>query len=216
MIDILSPYGDRAAFPHETEVGASLSLDASLSSIAALALRSGGGFGGRVEYTRAGAVWGVGRAAILDKVSDLTMTVDVTAPVRFAILEDLDRCARCDATVRREAIARKIGCDEVLVAESAGGMVGYLRLEYLWSKLPFIGLIHVVDAHRGAGVGRAMLVFLEGYLRERGHGVLLSSSMSDAAEAQQWHRRTGFEECGFLAGVNPGAIGEVFFRKRLD
>jgi hypothetical protein len=30
-----------------------------------------------------------------------------------------------------------------------------------------------------------------------------------------WHRHMGFVECGFLAGVNSGGVGEVFFVKSL-
>lgn len=136
--------------------------------------------------------------------------------IRFAKPNDLGRCAEFDASVPRERLARKLDAGEVLVAEAAGDMVGYLRLEYLWLKLPFIGLIHVDASRRRAGVGRAMLTFLEDFLRGRGDGVLFSSSMADATLAQGWHRRMGFEECGFLAGVNEGAIGEVFYRKALE
>lgn len=135
--------------------------------------------------------------------------------VRFATRSDLVRCVAFDPTVGREVLTRKIEVDEVLVAESAGEIVGYLRLEYLWSKLPFLGLIHVHEDHRSVGVGRAMLGFLENFVREHGHRVLFSSSMADAARAQAWHRKRGFEECGFLAGVNAGDVGEVFFRKPL-
>ena len=35
------------------------------------------------------------------------------------------------------------------------------------------------------------------------------------AEPQAWHRAAGFRECGIIAGINEGGIGEVFFRKEL-
>jgi hypothetical protein len=38
----------------------------------------------------------------------------------------------------------------------------------------------------------------------------------DESAPQAWHRWMGFEECGFLAGMNEGGVGEVFFRKALD
>jgi L-amino acid N-acyltransferase YncA len=59
------------------------------------------------------------------------------------------------------------------------------------------------------------LAHLEAELRERGHALLYSSAESHAAESQAWHRHKGFEECGFIAGINSGGIGEVFFRKHL-
>jgi ribosomal protein S18 acetylase RimI-like enzyme len=135
--------------------------------------------------------------------------------IRFARANDLEICAAFDAGVPTDRLARKLAADEILLAETEGEVFGYLRLEYLWLKLPFIGLIHVAAQRRGAGVGRAMLEFLESHLRDRGHDVLLSSSRVDAHSAQQWHRRMGFEECGTLAGVNADGVGEMFFRKEL-
>ena len=113
------------------------------------------------------------------------------------------------------ADARATAPGEVAVAERGGEGVGYLRLEYLWGSLPFVALIRVAPAHRRRGVGRALLAFLEGELRARGHGALLSSSQVDEPAPQAWHRRVGFAECGILAGVKAGGVGEVFFRKPL-
>jgi len=45
--------------------------------------------------------------------------------------------------------------------------------------------------------------------------VLFSSSQANEPEPQAWHRHVGFEECGFIAGINEGGVGEVFFRKVL-
>jgi hypothetical protein len=52
-------------------------------------------------------------------------------------------------------------------------------------------------------------------LRGQGCPALYSSSQADEPEAQAWHRRVGFEECGLIAGINRGGVGEVFFRKQL-
>ncbi len=93
--------------------------------------------------------------------------------------------------------------------------MGYLRLEYLWSKIPYVGLIRVQEAFRRRGVGRAIVDFLDRFLRENGHKVLMSSSQVNEPSAQAWHRAVGFEECGIIAGINKNGIGEVFFRKSL-
>lgn len=90
-----------------------------------------------------------------------------------------------------------------------------LRLEYLWSLVPFIALITVLPAYRRRGVGQAMLAFVEAYLRDQGHDALYSSSQADEPAPQAWHRHVGFVECGFIAGMNVGGVGEVFFRKLL-
>jgi len=113
------------------------------------------------------------------------------------------------------AFAPKIAAQELILAELAEETIGYLRLEYIWGKIPYIGLIWLKPAHRGRGIGTAVLRFLENYLRERGCRFLLSSSQVNEPEPQAWHRAVGFRECGIIAGINDGGIGEVFFRKEL-
>lgn len=134
--------------------------------------------------------------------------------VRFATLDDLDFVA-LDHYIPTEVVRRKIEQQEVVVAERQGSPVGYARLEYLWSTVPYVALIWVLPEHRRQGAGKAMLRFMEDYLRENGHQHLFSSSQVDEAEPQAWHRHVGFEECGLIGGINDGGVGEVFFRKRL-
>ena len=101
-----------------------------------------------------------------------------------------------------------------MIAEWNGKRVGYVRLEYLWSIVPYIALIRVLPEYRRQGAGKALLRFIETFLREAGHEALYSSSQADEPEPQAWHRHVGFEECGFIAGINE-SVGEVFFRKNL-
>jgi ribosomal protein S18 acetylase RimI-like enzyme len=111
---------------------------------------------------------------------------------------------------------RMIAEGDVLIAEIGGVPVGFLRLERIWGKLPFIALIRVLPDHQRHGVGSALLRHLEAQLRAQGQPVLYSSSEASAAAAQAWHRQQSFVECGFIAGINPGGVGEVFFRKVLE
>jgi L-amino acid N-acyltransferase YncA len=135
--------------------------------------------------------------------------------VRFAKQDDFAWCAIQDAQIDRERIRLKIDNNEIIVAETSGHLVGYLRFQYIWEKLPYIGLIYVDPEHRYGGVGHSMLKYLEDYLRLRSYRVLLSSSMVDEPEPQEWHRKMGFQECGFLTGISESGIGEVFFRKSI-
>jgi GNAT superfamily N-acetyltransferase len=133
---------------------------------------------------------------------------------RFAVPSDLDFVGQ-DRYLLPEIVRRKIEGQEVVVAEFDDSLAGYLRLEYLWSKVPYVALLRVLPEYRGRGVGKALLAFVEGFLRAEGHTALYSSSQADEAEPQAWHRHAGFEECGIIAGINEGGIGEVFFRKEL-
>ncbi len=135
--------------------------------------------------------------------------------VRFATPDDLAWCHAFDDHLAAPTLQHKLHVDEIILAERDGERVGYLRLEYLWSLLPYIALIRVIDTHQRQGVGRALLAFCTDHLRTQDDTELLRSSQANEAAPQAWHRHMGFEECGFLAGINAGKIGEVFFRKRL-
>jgi GNAT superfamily N-acetyltransferase len=133
---------------------------------------------------------------------------------RFAAAADLD-FVQPEQYLPPEIVRRKLEWREVIVAEFDGGLVGFLLLEYLWSKVPYVALIRVSPAYRRRGVGKALLAFVEEFLRGQGHTAFYSSSQVDEAEPQAWHRRVGFAECGIIAGINEDGIGEVFFRKQL-
>ncbi len=134
--------------------------------------------------------------------------------VRFANPSDIEFVSQ-NKYIFADVVARKIEWQEVLIAERDGKPVGYARIEYIWSQLPFVSLIHVRKGAQRQGVGKAILSFLESYLVENGHDVLYSSSQVDEPKPQAWHRHVGFVECGVIAGMNEGGVGELFFRKRL-
>ncbi|MVP01199.1 GNAT family N-acetyltransferase [Paenibacillus lutrae] len=135
--------------------------------------------------------------------------------VRSGRIEEVEIIASRDPGVQRRILEWKLNNGEIIVAENHTGVVGYLRLEYLWSKYPYIGLIKVDNELRNQGIGRALLGFAEEEFRGKGIDVLYSSSQVNEAEPQEWHRRMGFQECGIINGINEGGIGEVFFAKRL-
>jgi len=144
------------------------------------------------------------------------MKPDLSVNVRFAEPKDLDYCIESDYKHIGEAqVKKKIEEKAIVIAEVEGKPHGYLRIEYLWLKIPYISVIGVDEEYRRRGVGTAMIDFLENYLRRGGHKALYSSSQADEPEPQMWHRRIGFKECGFIAGINEGEIGEIFFRKVL-
>ncbi|WP_420454413.1 GNAT family N-acetyltransferase [Rubrivirga sp.] len=134
--------------------------------------------------------------------------------VRAATESDLGFVSR-DGDLPDPVVRRKVSDGDVYVALRGDERAGYLRLEWLWSKLPYIELIRVLEPHRRAGVGQALLAHVGAETASRGHAALYSSSQADEPEPQAWHRRMGFEECGMLAGLNEGGVGEVFFRKPL-
>lgn len=143
------------------------------------------------------------------------MSVKERVIVRFAGPEDLEWCVVEDNHVTEKVIRNKIVNDEIIVAEIDGELIGYIRLEFLWSTVPYIGVIFVEDAYRNAGIGRKLIAYLEEHLRAHGHDVVMSSSQVNEPEPQAWHRSVGFKECGIINELNEGGIGEIFFRKSL-
>ena len=134
--------------------------------------------------------------------------------IRIAVDDDLMFVGQ-DGYVAPEILRRKIAAGEVFIAESEGIAAAYLRLEFLWSSIPYIALIRVNEPFRRRGIGRALVQFVERQLHARGYSVLYSSSQANEPDPQAWHRRMGFKECGIIAGINRGDIGEIFFRKQL-
>jgi len=161
---------------------------------------------------------GVATAGVLTRYTALSLSdLLVTKPeitVRTATESDLNFVSQ-DGYLPDPIMKRKVGDGDVYVALRDDEPVGYLRLEWLWSKYPYIELIFVLESHRRAGVGRALLTHVEAGAARRGHAALYSSSQADEPEPQAWHCRRGFEECGTLTGLNEGGVGEVFFRKSL-
>ncbi len=134
--------------------------------------------------------------------------------VRLAQAADLNAVNQ-DQYVSDEIILKKIAAGEVFLLTVDGEPAGYLRLEYHWSIVPFITTIHISGPYRGFGYSHNLLDFVEDYLREKGFSILYSSSTGNEVEPQAWHHHMGFEECGFINGINEGGVGEVFFRKSI-
>ena len=130
---------------------------------------------------------------------------------RLATQADLDFVSQ-DGYLSRPAMARKIAQNEVFLVAKGLTPVGYLRLEYLWSLVPYIALIHVLEAYQNQGCSRILLAFVIDHLHQQGHHRLYSSSQANEPQPQSWHRHMGFEECGVINGINDGGVGEIFFR----
>ena len=130
--------------------------------------------------------------------------------IRFAEMYDLDSCVELDLHKNTDIIKNKITMNEVIVAEVNNEVIGCLKIEYIWTHLPFISYIVIRKDFRSSGIGKSMLSFLEKHLREDGQSTLLSSTMTDAVNPQKWHLKMGFIGCGILCGINENGVGEIF------
>ena len=130
---------------------------------------------------------------------------------RLATIADLTFVSQ-EGYLSQALVARKIAQEECFLVEVNDEPVGYLRLEYLWSLVPYIALIHIQEGHQKQGYSRVLLDFVLETLRKNGHTCLYSSSQVDEPVPQAWHRHMGFVEAGVINGINEGGVGEIFFR----
>lgn len=128
---------------------------------------------------------------------------------------DLAFCVAYDGHLAASALERKLADRELVVAELDGELAGLLRLDHLWSIVPHVAQVRVLERHRRRGVGRALVAFAADQARAGGANVLLSSTRPDKAAAQAWHRALGFVECGSLAGMGPSGEPVIVYRKDL-
>ena len=141
------------------------------------------------------------------------MAADIS--VRLAHAHDLNWLAEHDGHLDALALAAKLARSEVLIAEVGGAPAGLLRFDWLWSSVPFIAQVRVLQRFRRLGVGRALVDALTDQAGASGARLLLSSATGNEPEPQAWHRALGFEECGRLSGINEGDVAEVVFQRRL-
>jgi ribosomal protein S18 acetylase RimI-like enzyme len=120
-----------------------------------------------------------------------------------------------DPAVARAVMRRMIREKDVLVAVEGQSRVGFARVEFLWGKTPLLTSLWVEPESRRRGVAAALLGAVERDLARRGYEELFSSTMPDNPAGKAWHRALGFKRCGYIGDINPGGVGEIFYRRRL-
>ncbi len=93
---------------------------------------------------------------------------DSKVSVREATEADLAWCLSTDGHLDEAALLFKIRAREILVADSDGVPAGLLRFDLMWSAVPFIAQLRVLEPYRRQGVGQALLRAVEEGARARG------------------------------------------------
>ncbi|MCB0411089.1 MAG: GNAT family N-acetyltransferase [Bdellovibrionales bacterium] len=134
---------------------------------------------------------------------------------RFAISGELQAVKTFDPETPEDVLKFKIEHQLIGLAIEQTKVIGYLRLDPIWNKIPYIGLIWIQPDYRGKKVGSRFLAWLEKELILKKHNLLFSSSQTDEIEPQEWHRKVGFSDCGVIQDINGPGVGELFFSKSL-
>jgi len=141
--------------------------------------------------------------------------------IRFADIGDFLKYREFDPHsmyIDPKKIDHKIKQDEIIIATNDDKIVGLIRLGFIWSTRPYMEYIYVDEQFREKGIGKALLAFLEDYLKKNQYGYLFSSSEEDEKAAREWHKKNGFKEIGKLPKINLpfDETSEVFFIKKIS
>jgi GNAT superfamily N-acetyltransferase len=134
--------------------------------------------------------------------------------IRQAGADDVGWLSARDRHVSAAELAAVVGRGRVLllVEDDVHQPLGWLRWGLFWDSVPFMNLLFVVAEHRGRGFGRMLVEGWESRCRDAGHGLVLTSSMSDE-EAQHFYRHLGYQDSGTLQ--LPDEAPEIVFRRQL-
>jgi GNAT superfamily N-acetyltransferase len=91
--------------------------------------------------------------------------------------------------------------DRVVVADSGEEVVGLAHLQVTPAiehdrPAAKIGALIVAEAHRGEGIGRALVEALDAEARARGCALLFLTTSARRTDAHEFYRRVGLEETG--------------------
>lgn len=109
-------------------------------------------------------------------------------------------------------LKRKIEAKEILLAQSEGKTIGWLRFGFFWDSIPFISMLFIEEEYRGKGVGKKLVYFWEKQMKKKKLKLVMTSSLSNE-KAQHFYRKLGYTDAGSL--TLPKEPLEIFFIKNL-
>jgi len=89
----------------------------------------------------------------------------------------------------------KIENKEVYVVEENGIIIGWLGYNLFWDCVPFMNIIYFLEEYRQKGIGKKLVKFWEGEMKQKGYDNVLTSTQSNE-EAQHFYRKMGYTEIG--------------------
>lgn len=92
-------------------------------------------------------------------------------------------------------LEKKIKDGEILVFIENEKIIGWLRYNYFWDEHPFMNMLYIVDGYRGIGIGKKLVSYWEEKMREKGHQLVMTSTLSKE-EAQHFYRKMGYRDIG--------------------
>jgi len=94
-----------------------------------------------------------------------------------------------------EILIRYAENKEVYVVEINGKIIGWLRYNLFWDKIPFMNMIYFLEEYRNMGIGKKLANYWEKEMKQKGYDNILTSTQSNE-EAQHFYRKLGYKEIG--------------------
>lgn len=135
--------------------------------------------------------------------------------IRFAKVNDLKKCKPFDSRLTQSRISSMVKEKEIVIALQGSKIIGYLRLEFIWLKVPYLSWILVDQDQRRQGIAAEIVAFLASSLRKKGHKYILSSYQDNAPDSKRWHTKLGFKKCGKISTINEDNSTEIFCRLKI-
>ena len=108
---------------------------------------------------------------------------------------------------KSEYLRRRLAAGNVLIAQDAAGVTGFIVCNREFFSLPFVWLVAVSKEHRGKGIASALYAHVE----QTHKGMRLYSSTNEShAAMRRFFERRGYTYAGCV-DLDPGDP-EVFYR----
>lgn len=135
--------------------------------------------------------------------------------VQKANIDEFEICKSYDQLLPSNKLKEKLQEGYIFLLKDKDNIVGYLRWDLFWNRIPYICLIKLIENHRGQGLGKTLLNAFEQHARNINKSFIISSSQANEPRPQNWHKQEGFREIGILSTLNEDGSDEIFYRKEL-
>lgn len=132
--------------------------------------------------------------------------------IRTSAPGDLPFLSDHDCHIALSELDNAIRLGRILLIETDGQPVGWLRWNLFWDNTPFMNMLYLLDGHRMQGLGRALVAWWEQAMRAAGHALVMTSTQANEP-AQLFYRHLGYRDVGGF--MLPGEPYELILIKEL-
>jgi ribosomal protein S18 acetylase RimI-like enzyme len=132
--------------------------------------------------------------------------------IEYAYRHDLLELEHLDKYISKVELVKSIDADRVILYWLNDKIIGWLRYNLFWDKIPFMNMLYVLEDYQGQGVGKELVVFWENELKQRDHQMVMTSSLANET-AQHFYRKLGYQDSGSLM-LEDEAL-EIIFTKKI-